>query len=157
MFETILVPLDGTDSAEAALDVAREMAAKFGSSLILVHVAPGYEAAVGATIAEPFGAAGAVGAAIEAEKAAEASAAEYLNAVREEYGTARTTTMVVEGDSATAIADTAESTGADLIVMATHARKGLKRFFLGSVSDDVIRRVGVPVLVVHREEDDNED
>ena len=155
MFEKILVPLDGTDSAEAALEVAREMAAKFGSTLVLVHVAPGYEAAVGATMAEPFGAAGAVGAAIEAEKAAEASAAEYLTAVREEYGTPEWSTMVVEGDSATAIADTVDATGADLVVMATHARKGLKRFFLGSVSDDVIRRVGVPVLVVHREEDND--
>ncbi len=152
MFEKILVPLDGTDSAEAALDVAKEIAAKFGSAIVLVHVAPGYEAAVGATLAEPFGAAGAVGAAIEAEKAAEASAAGYLEAVREEHG-ADWATMVVEGDSATAIADTANATGTSLIVMATHARSGLKRLFLGSVSDDVIKRVGIPVLVVHREEE----
>lgn len=152
MFEKILVPLDGTDSAEAALEVAKEIAAKFGSSIVLVHVAPGYEAAVGASLAEPFGAAGAVGAAIEAEKAAEASAAGYLKAVVDEHG-AGWSTMVVEGDSGTAIADTAEATGANLIVMATHARSGLKRLFLGSVSDDVIKRVGIPVLVVHREEE----
>lgn len=152
MFEKILVPLDGTDSAEAALDVAKEIAAKFDSTIVLVHVTPGYEAAVGATLAEPFGAAGAVGAAIEAEKAAEASAAGYLKAVCEEHG-ANWATMVVEGDSATAIADTADATGANLIVMATHARSGLKRLFLGSVSDDVIKKAGIPVLVVHREEE----
>ena len=152
MFEKILVPLDGTDSAESALEVAKAMAEKFGSAIVLVHVAPGYEAAVGATIAEPFGAAGAVGAAIEAEKAAEASAAQYLKAVCEEHN-ANWATMVVEGDSGTAIADTAAATGADLIVMATHARSGLKRLFLGSVSDDVIRKAGIPVLVVHREEE----
>jgi nucleotide-binding universal stress UspA family protein len=64
--------------------------------------------------------------------------------------------MVVEGDSATAIADTVKSTGTDLLVMATHARSGVKRFFLGSVADDVIRRIDVPVMVVHREEADEE-
>lgn len=153
MFEKILVPLDGSDSAEKALEIAKEIAARFSSSIVLVHVAPGYEAAVGATLAEPFGAAGAVGAAIEAEKAAEASAAEYLKAVVDEHTGRDWQTLVVEGDSATAIADTAESVGADLVVMATHARKGFKRLFLGSVSDDVIRRVSCPVLVVHREEE----
>lgn len=155
MFTKILVPLDGSDSAEAALAPAKEIAERFGSELVLIHVAPGYEAAVGATLAEPFGAAGAVGAAIEAEKAAEASAAEYLRAVLDEHGVSAWQTLVVEGDSATAIADTAEATGADLVVMATHARRGLKRLFLGSVSDDVIRRVRCPVLVVHREEDED--
>jgi nucleotide-binding universal stress UspA family protein len=153
VFEKLLVPLDGSDSAEKALEYAKEIAARFGSSLVLVHVAPGYEAAVGATIAEPFGAAGSMGAAIEAEKAAEASASEYLRAVVDEHQARDWQTLVVEGDSATAIADTVESTGADLVVMATHARSGLKRFFLGSVSDDVIRRVACPVLVVHREDD----
>ncbi len=153
MFGKILVPLDGSDSAEKALDFAKEIAGRFGSAIVLVHVAPGYEAAVGATLAEPFGAAGAVGAAIEAEKAAEASASEYLKAVVEEHRGQDWQTLVVEGDSATAIADTVESTGAELVVMATHARSGLKRLFLGSVSDDVIRRVSCPVLVVHREED----
>lgn len=156
MFQKILVPLDGTDEAEAALEPATEIAKRFGSQVVIIHVAPGYEAAVGATLAEPFGAAGSVGAAIEAEKAAEASATGYLQAVREEYGTPDWTTMVVEGDSATAIADTAKATKADLIVMATHARSGLKRLFLGSVADDVIRRVQVPVLVVHREEADED-
>jgi nucleotide-binding universal stress UspA family protein len=153
VFEKILVPLDGSDSAEKALEYAKELAARFGSALVLVHVAPGYEAAVGATIAEPFGAAGSVGAAIEAERAAEASASEYLRAVVDEHHGQQWQTLVVEGDSATAIADTVRSTGADLVVMATHARSGLKRFFLGSVSDDVIRRVDCPVLVVHREDE----
>jgi nucleotide-binding universal stress UspA family protein len=37
--------------------------------------------------------------------------------------------------------------------MATHGRSGLKRLFLGSVSEDVIRHAGVPVLVVHSDED----
>jgi nucleotide-binding universal stress UspA family protein len=156
VFQKILVPLDGSDAAEAALEPAKEIASRFGSGIVLIHVAPGYEAAVGATIAEPFGAAGAVGAAIEAEKAAEASALEYLRAVMAEHGVTAWQTLVVEGDSGTAIADTVESTGADLVVMATHARHGLKRFFLGSVSDDVIRRVRCPVLVVHREEEDDD-
>jgi nucleotide-binding universal stress UspA family protein len=46
--------------------------------------------------------------------------------------------------------------GVDLIVMATHARKGIKRLFLGSVADDVIRNVGIPVLVVQMPDDEDE-
>ena len=51
------------------------------------------------------------------------------------------------------IADYAAAKTIDLIVMATHTRKGLKRLFLGSVTKDVIGRSSVPVLVVHRSED----
>jgi nucleotide-binding universal stress UspA family protein len=60
--------------------------------------------------------------------------------------------VVGEGSNASTIIEQAHAASADLIVMATHARSGLKRLFLGSVSSDVIREAGIPVLVVHRED-----
>lgn len=149
MFTKILVPLDGTKDAEAALAPAAEIARRFESAVILVEVTPGYGAMVGATAAESFGASGSVNALAEAEIAKEAVASAYLDIVRTNFGTPLWQTVVAEGGSANAIVEKVAESGADLIVMATHARSGLKRFFLGSVAEDVIRHAGIPVLVVH--------
>ena len=50
---------------------------------------------------------------------------------------------------ATAIVETAMSRGCDLIVMASHGRRGLKKLFLGSQTSEVLMDGSVPVLVVH--------
>ena len=50
---------------------------------------------------------------------------------------------------ATAIIETARSRGCDLIVMASHGRRGLRKLFLGSQTSEVLVDGGVPVLVVH--------
>ena len=65
--------------------------------------------------------------------------------------------MVAEGGSADAIVEKVAATGADLVVMATHARSGLKRLFLGSIAEDVIRHACVPVLVGHSDATDEDD
>jgi universal stress protein A len=55
---------------------------------------------------------------------------------------------VVAGDAATEIARAAADRGADLIVIATHGRTGLKHLLMGSTAERVIRHVHCPVLVV---------
>lgn len=152
MFEKIIVPLDGSDDSEAAIGPAADIARHFGSRVILLQVTPGYGPAMVASAAESFGASGSVAHAAEAAVAAEAAASSYLDAIRSKYGTPLWETKVGEGGSATAIIEHAHEVDADLIVMATHARSGLKRLFLGSVAEDVIRHAGIPVLVVHRED-----
>lgn len=154
MFEKIIVPLDGSEDSEAAIEPAAEIARRFGSTVTLLQVTPGYGQIVGASAAESFGASGSVAAAAQAEVAMENAASSYLDAIRTKYGTPLWETVVGEGSSAHAIIDQAHTEEADLIVMATHARSGLKRLFLGSVAEDVIRGAGIPVLVVHREEDE---
>jgi nucleotide-binding universal stress UspA family protein len=163
MFSKILVPLDGTKEAESAIAPAAELARRFESTVVLVEVTPGYGAMVGATAAESFGASGSVNALAEAEIAKEAVASAYLDLVRTNYGTPLWQTVVAEGSSADAIVQNVADSGADLVVMATHARSGFKRLFLGSVAEDVIRHVGIPVLLVHSnvtddsDDDDSED
>src|SRR5262245_40291915 len=51
---------------------------------------------------------------------------------------------------ATAIIETAKSRGCDLIVMASHGRRGLRKLFLGSQTSEVLVDGSVPVLVVHQ-------
>jgi nucleotide-binding universal stress UspA family protein len=50
---------------------------------------------------------------------------------------------------ASAIIETAKSRGCDLIVMGSHGRRGLRKFFLGSQTSEVLAAASVPVLVVH--------
>jgi len=58
-------------------------------------------------------------------------------------------TMVVDAaDPAAAIADTAESRGAEMIVMCSHGRTGAARWLLGSTADHVIRAAKVPLHLV---------
>ena len=55
---------------------------------------------------------------------------------------------IEEGDAADAICREAKKVGADAIVVGSHGRTGLKRLFLGSVSERVVRHAPCPVLVV---------
>ena len=58
--------------------------------------------------------------------------------------------QVTIGDPASEIIDYAESENIDLIVIPSHGRTGLKRFFLGSVAEKVIRFAHCPVLILRR-------
>jgi nucleotide-binding universal stress UspA family protein len=56
--------------------------------------------------------------------------------------------LLREGDPAQEILHTAEETKADLIVMGTHGRTGLRRLLMGSVAEVVLRKAPCPVLTV---------
>ena len=58
------------------------------------------------------------------------------------------------GDPAREILALERQMAADLIVLATHGRKGVRRMLLGSVAEAVLREATCPVLTVHREESD---
>jgi nucleotide-binding universal stress UspA family protein len=57
-------------------------------------------------------------------------------------------TLAVAGYCPAAIYQAAEKQGADLIVISTHSRTGLRHAFLGSVAEGTVRQAGCPVLVV---------
>jgi nucleotide-binding universal stress UspA family protein len=78
-------------------------------------------------------------------------AGEVLNEVRvmaEQIGISAELLHVPDAHPATAIIETAKSKGCDLIVMASHGRRGLRKFFLGSQTSEVLADGSVPVLVV---------
>ena len=60
----------------------------------------------------------------------------------------RVEVRVRQGRPVMEILATARETGADLIVMATHGRRGLRQFVFGSVAELVVHRAGVPVLLL---------
>ena len=69
-------------------------------------------------------------------------------AVAEQVGISAALLRVPDAHPATAIIETAKSRGCDIIVMASHGRRGLRKLFLGSQTSEVLADGSVPVLVV---------
>ena len=138
----VLVPLDGSDRARAALGPATEMATALGGSLVLASVVPypQYVAyAEGYSFIEP-----------DPGDVAIAEMRAYLEGLA---ATVRTPALSVEviveyGSAYGGITAMAEQAQATLIAMATHGRGGVSRAILGSVATATIRQAGVPVLLV---------
>ncbi|MCW8174713.1 universal stress protein [Verminephrobacter aporrectodeae] len=143
MFEHILVPVDGSKTSLLAVSKAAALAKAFGSAVTSVYVIDPY----------PFTGVGADFAYGQAQytNAATAEANIALDATRRAMAEAGVpvSTLVGEGHAVhEGILRALESTGADLIVMGSHGRRGLERLVLGSVTQRVLGVVRIPVLVV---------
>ncbi len=155
MYKRILVPLDGSPLAEAALPYAIELAKKFESELYLIRVV---SPAAAAGLMSPAGmmADPAMGSAVEAEIIAEAEeeeiaeAREYLDGVIRKLGDTglQMCSEVMEGSPGAAIMHFAHKIGIDLTVLTTHGRTGLARMVMGSVADQIVRQCGCPVMLI---------
>jgi len=150
MYRSILVPLDGSPLSEYALPVASDIARRSGAALRLVHVhmpatpAPIYVEGL-PVIDERLQSLGK-----DHERA-------YLERIRSriiaEQDLSVTIAVLDPGSEAgrdatipdVLVAD-ASATSTDLIVMTTHGRGGLARFWLGSVADALVRVSRVPIL-----------
>lgn len=143
MFKHILIPVDGSATSMLAVSKAAALAKTFGSKVTALYVVDPYPfTGVGADFA--YGQAQYLSAAT-----AEANAA--LDAAKKAIDDAGVpvTTVVGEGHAVhDGIVRAVESTGADLIVMGSHGRRGLEKLVLGSVTQRVLGVAHVPVLVV---------
>ncbi len=144
MFTRILVPIDFSEPAAAALDYAIALATRFGASLELLHV-----------IDDPVGAGvlagdGFITQSPEEQATATAEAESRLAAFASAaHPRVPMTTTVTHGRAALRICEVAREAPADLIVIGTHGRKGLSHVLLGSVAERVVRHASAPVLTVH--------
>jgi nucleotide-binding universal stress UspA family protein/predicted phosphoribosyltransferase len=83
----------------------------------------------------------------ELRRAAERNLAAMVLAISERHVPARS--ILRDGMPAKEIVDVARDVEADLIVVGTHGRRGLRRLVLGSVAEQVVRRSAVPVITIH--------
>jgi nucleotide-binding universal stress UspA family protein len=153
MFQRILVPLDGSRLGGRALKYATPVAKKFNAELSLLQVvipSTPITAAETAEIASPVAAEMAVEAAHQKDKSNIARARRYLrnNMRRVTEQGVKASRHVAIGEPAEAILRVCRRQKADLIVMTTHGKSGLKRAILGSVADKIIRESGIPVMVI---------
>ena len=141
---TILVPLDGSPWAEVAGTVAATLGKRMGARLRLLTVhrphAPA-PAMFGAARARSF-----EEDEVKSHELLRGSLERMQERIRAESGLV-VDAAILEGVPATVIAAEAE-TGADLVVLATHGHGGASRYWLGSVTDALVRRLEVPILVV---------
>ncbi|MDT8341379.1 MAG: universal stress protein [Longimicrobiales bacterium] len=143
-FRRIVVPLDGSDFSESILPLAEGMTGLTGGELHLVRVV-----AYPIEIASPY-LPHTVQMNQEVVEEARAAAVEYLENIAaglRHHGARVDTRVVVDSQAGHAICTECRELDADLVVMATHGRGGLKRALLGSTADKVIRSAHTPVLV----------
>ncbi len=143
LFRSILVPLDGSPFAEQALPWASETARRAGAMMQLAlvhHPAP----ALATALEMPE-----IGAQLDDE--ARAREQSYLTAqvdrVRASWNVP-VTSVLLNGGVAEALHHQAEVSGADLLVLTTHGRGPVSRFWLGSIADQLMRRLHLPLLFV---------
>ncbi len=143
MFKHILVPVDGSPTSMLAVLKAIGLAKALGSAVTALYVIDPYPfTGVGADFA--YGQA-------QYQSAATAEANAALEAVREAMKEAQVEVQTLIGESHSVhegVMQAVEKTGADLVVMGSHGRRGLERLMLGSVAQRVLTAVRIPVMVV---------
>ncbi len=143
MFKKILLPTDGSSTAERAVSVAVDMASRYGAALEVISVidpAPfiSLTGGGGEALAYYLDA---------AEEGANKGIASAVAAAQKAGVRSESHVLRIHGP-AQSIAGHAEAKGCDLIVLGSHGRRGLDALLLGSVAQKVLTLAKVPVLVV---------
>lgn len=138
MFRKILVAVDGSEQADAALRVAIDLAQHYRVSLCLLHAFPHVSDMLGAPQYEHLLAARS----IMGETVLHGALSQVGEAVPVD-------TQLIEGPPAQAILRVALEDGCDLIVLGSRGRGQISGLLLGSVSSVVAQRAHCPVLIVH--------
>jgi universal stress protein A len=146
MFSRILVPTDFSPPSDAALEYARMLAAKFGSTLRILHVIDDPSAA------SDFVGDGFAPSTAEIRDGLLAQARTHLDRLMNLVDRSRyhAHADAVLGTPAATIIDFARATGTSLIVMGTHGRTGLAHLLMGSVAEQVVRTAPCPVFTVRQ-------
>lgn len=142
-FTRILVPTDFSAPSNAALTLAKKMAAMSGASLHLLHVLDDSMTTAAATV-------GVYAPTTELRDKWLEGARALLSTqlTPEEQASFRSTKAVMFGIPARTIVEHAKETSIDLIVMGTHGRGAVERIVMGSVAERVVRSAVCPVLTV---------
>ena len=143
MYRSIMVPLDGSAFGEHALPLALTIARRSGAVVRLVHVHVASELVYmigGAPLAEEL-----------SDVPDRETELAYLDNLTQRLASAwgvEITSTLLDGPPTLALRDYAIEHAASLVVMSTHGRALVSRFWLGSVADALVRQTPMPVLVV---------
>ena len=144
-YQNILVPVDGSDTSFAAVKQAAELAKAFGSKITVVQVL-----ALDPYIAAEYISASQTNDLIERARNAIVDSLAAAKTKFNEQGL-EVETKLLEGQVIhREIVRAAEDSHADLIIIGSHGRTGLKKLFLGSVAQSVLGESHIPVLIVRQ-------
>jgi len=144
MYKRIVVPVDGSETAQKALTTALQMARESNGCVHLVHVVEGLTPMA----ADPYGAYS--GEVIEVMRQSGRKILDDALALARAEGVQADTQLFDNFGArlAEVVADSATRFNADLMVVGTHGRRGLGRVLMGSGAEQIIRLSPVPVLVL---------
>ena len=152
MFQKIVVPLDGSERAEAAIPVATRIARSTGASLLLIRII--YQHLEYTRYTRVLAIPDELNSDMIEEETTQASnylqqiaRSDLLAGIKVEAQTV-TSTAIAE-----AILEMADQAHADLIILCRHGHTGLKRWALGSMAQKLTRHSSVPLLVLHEKSD----
>lgn len=138
--KSLLVAVDGSEFSDKAVRYACAMGPSLGAEVVLLHVVPMLVSATpyhDTVSDQPFLALQKVGEDILAK------AKEIAVALKCEV-----TELISHGDPANKIVDIATERNSDLIIMGSRGVSGIKRLFVGSISDKVMNQAPCPVMIV---------
>jgi len=136
-FRRILCPVDFDDNSMTALDTAAAIARDNNGTVFVLHVVPMILAPTGMPVY------------VDLYKGQEETArAKLLEIAHKRLAGVKYELLTHTGEPAGTILNAEKKLAADVIVMATHGRRGFKRFFLGSIAELVLRESTCPVLTV---------
>jgi nucleotide-binding universal stress UspA family protein len=144
MYQNILIATDGSELSAKGIRHGVRLAKALGAQVCIATATEPWEAIV----------VGEVAVVITPQQYTETSAANAAQTLRkakeiaDEEGVAAQTLHVSERHPAEGIIEAAKERGADLIVMASHGRRGLSRLVLGSQANEVVTHSTIPVLIV---------
>ena len=150
MYQTLLVPLDGSPRAEAILSHVENLAARFKSKVVLIQVVEPplqfvnpslYETTIQTDIIHEY---------IMDFKRKKEEIGVYLTGIQEglQKKGIETKIMVEQGPVVETILNTAQKENADLIAIASHGRTGVSRVFYGSVASGIMQKIDRPILII---------
>lgn len=142
MYKKILVPLDGSELAEAVLPHAKALAKAENAEIVILRVP-------NIPTAEYFALDPVVASSIRENIREEALTYvnEKVDALKKDH--IKATGLTKEGSVPDTILEVAEETQADMIAMSTHGRTGVKRWLMGSVADKIVHHTHIPVMLIH--------
>lgn len=143
MYDRILLPTDGSDASDRAVEQAVGLARETGAALHVLFVVEDIPYAPEMMDDQVEGQLREIG----------EEAVETIRARADEAGVEVVATLR-EGVPHATILEYADEADADVVVMGTHGRNGLDRYLLGSVTERVVRTSEVPVLTVRMDEEE---
>jgi len=135
--KNVLYATDFSEAAEAAMPFAAQIARGFGAKLFVVHARTPENYALPASEVWPV-----------AERMLEEKTTELKRTLYNRFPSVETEVLIGEGGVWGVIEAAAEEKQADLIVVGTAGRRGIGKFILGSVAEEILRRTKCPVLTV---------
>lgn len=130
MFDKIMVPTDGSEFAKKAEEMALSLAEKLEATVVAVHV-------IDEKLIYPF-------------EVMEEDGKEILSNVQkkgQKMGV-KVEEVLIFGNPRHDMKKISEKTGADLVVIASHGRTGLEKIIMGSVAENTLKTLNMPVLLV---------